>query len=392
VKILFISAWFPAPPDNGSKIRIHQLLRSLSQQHSVTLLSFIDPAETIQPEALSAYCRVAGLVPKIKFQPNGLRSMLGWLSPVPRSMVATYSAEMDRLVRAELRSMQYDVLIASQFDTAVYAPIDLRVPAVFEEVETSLIREAYTRTPNRIARLRRWLTWRKTSGYTRQLLKRYAACTVVSTPERDNLRAIAPEFDRVEIIPNAVDIDQLAVKNAAPEANQLVFSGALTYRANYDAMHYFLAEIWPRIKAAIPAASLKITGRTTGVPLDRLPAANDVIFTGYLPDIRSTVANAWSSVVPLRVGGGTRLKILEAMALGTPVISTSKGAEGLDASADQHLLVADDPIGFAEQTVRLLRDPALRARLAENARRLVRSKYNWQSVGQRFVQLIESIG
>lgn len=390
MRILLLSNWFPCPPDNGSKIRIYNLLRSLAQRHEVTLLSFADIGENIEPEKVEPYCRVAGIVPRVAFQPKRWRALLGFLSPVPRSLVDTYSPQMARRVGHELCCGQYDVVIASELGTAPYLGNSGDAAKVFEDVEITIIREAYTCASNGFSRFRRRLTWAKTRRYLGSLVRQFAACTVVSEVERANLGEVAPECKRVEVIPNGVDLDWLRPQEVEARPDTLVFNGALTYQANYDAMHYFLMDIWPRIRAQEPRGSLKITGKTDGVMLHTLPRSG-VDFTGYLPDVRPVVAGAWACVAPLRIGGGTRVKILEAMALGTPVISTSKGAEGLAATHEVDILIADDPAQFATQTVRLLRDSALRRRLAENGRRLVEAKYNWRSIGEHFNQLIESV-
>jgi glycosyltransferase involved in cell wall biosynthesis len=171
----------------------------------------------------------------------------------------------------------------------------------------------------------------------------------------------------------------------------LIYSGALTYHANLDAMAFFLRDIFPAIKAKRPSVTLKITGNTQGAPIDRLPLVDDVQLTGYLDDIRPAVAQSWVSIVPLRVGGGTRLKILEAMALGTAVVSTSKGAEGLDVTHGENILIADDPNQFAGAVVGLLSDPALRQSLAAKAQQLVRQKYAWERCAGKLEQLLRQV-
>jgi glycosyltransferase involved in cell wall biosynthesis len=136
---------------------------------------------------------------------------------------------------------------------------------------------------------------------------------------------------------------------------------------------------------------LKITGRSNGVVLNELSLSDGVEFTGYLDDIRPTVGSSWVCVVPLREGGGTRLKILEAMALGTPVVSTSKGAEGLEVTHGENILVADDPAEFARHTLAVLKDQQLRSRLSANARRLVETKYDWNMSGAKFEALLSEL-
>jgi glycosyltransferase involved in cell wall biosynthesis len=171
----------------------------------------------------------------------------------------------------------------------------------------------------------------------------------------------------------------------------LIFTGALTYNANYDALAYFLAEIFPLIRRQAPDTRLRVTGSTQGVDLDSLPLDGQVELTGYLADIRPAVAGSWACVVPLRLGGGTRLKILEAMSLGAPVISTAKGAEGLEVENGVHLLIAETPAEFAGHVVRLLRSPSLRQELAGNAARLVAEKYEWSGIGAGFRQAVERL-
>jgi glycosyltransferase involved in cell wall biosynthesis len=193
------------------------------------------------------------------------------------------------------------------------------------------------------------------------------------------------------VVPNGVDLDRYKGDFSAPEPGTLVFPGALTYSANFDAMAFFLHQIFPLVKARQPEVVLRITGRTNGVPLHGLPLNESVILTGYLDDMRPTVAQSWACVVPLRVGGGTRLKILEAMALGTPVVSTSKGAEGLEVTPGEDILIANEPTEFADTVLRLLDDPARRAKLAANGQRLVRERYGWDQIGKKLDQLLHQV-
>jgi glycosyltransferase involved in cell wall biosynthesis len=193
------------------------------------------------------------------------------------------------------------------------------------------------------------------------------------------------------VVPNGVDLDRYKDDFGAPEPGTLVFPGALTYGANFDAMAFFLNQVFPLVKARWPEVILRITGRANGVPVDRLPLDERVILTGYLDDVRPTVAQSWACVVPLRIGGGTRLKILEAMALGTPVVSTSKGAEGLEITPGEDILIADEPTEFADAVLRLLDDPVLRTELAANGQRLVREQYGWEQIGKKLSQLLHQV-
>jgi glycosyltransferase involved in cell wall biosynthesis len=171
----------------------------------------------------------------------------------------------------------------------------------------------------------------------------------------------------------------------------MIYSGALSYSANFDAVAYFLAEIFSRIRREYPQAKLYVTGKLDGVPVEQLPQQDGVEFTGYVDDIQAKVAESEVCVVPLRVGGGTRLKVLEALALGTPVVSTSKGVEGLEASDGEEVLISDDPQGFAHAVGRLFDDKELYEKLARNGRSLVEAHYNWEYIGEQLNNFIGEV-
>jgi glycosyltransferase involved in cell wall biosynthesis len=259
---------------------------------------------------------------------------------------------------------------------------------LFEEIELGLMHGQYTRAKNGLHRLRYGLMWAKHSRYLNSLLEHFAVATVASVQERELLSTVAPRFDAIEIVPNCVDLPDYAGMTVGPEPGSLVFTGAFTYHANYEAASWFVSEVFPRVKAQYSGAKLTITGDHAGLPF---PPAPDVMLTGFVPDVRPLIAGAWAAIVPMRQGGGTRLKILEAMALGVPVIATSKGAEGLDAEPGRHLLVADEPAEFAEAVVELLRSPARRQSLAEEALQLVARRYDWQVVATQFLALIDRV-
>ena len=375
-KILFLSRWFPYPADNGSKLRISGLLRGLSRQYGITLLSFVEPAKA-QPALgpLTKLCHEVHTVAYAPFNPRSGQARLGFLSATPRSVIHTYSPAMDRAIRAALERDQYDLIIASQIDMAVYWEAFAGVPAVFEEVELGVMHDQFARAATLMQRLRYGLTWGKYRRYVGRLLRHFDICTVVSETEKSLLHAATSVAAPSVVIPNCVEVaDYVRFAAEEPAPATLVFTGSLTFDPNYRAMCWFISEVLPYVQRAIPGVKLTITGD----PGERvLPAAAGVTLSGFVPDVRPVVARAWASVVPIHEGGGTRLKILESMALETPVVSTTKGAEGLDVAGSEHLLLADDPVDFAEAVIRLLGDRELRERLAKNAAERVRERYDW---------------
>ena len=213
----------------------------------------------------------------------------------------------------------------------------------------------------RSGRFRAQLTLTKMENAVRTLLNRGVAITVVSEAEQDYLRNIAQPDARIELIPNGVDTTANCPDSTVkPRPFSLIYTGAVTYDANYNAVAYFIREVLPLVRQRVPETQFTVTGGTGEVDVSDLAAQPGVTFTGYLPSVADAVRKSWVLVVPLQVGGGTRLKILEAMALGTPVVSTHKGAEGLVAESDKHLLFGDDPRQMADAICRLFEDEALR--------------------------------
>jgi glycosyltransferase involved in cell wall biosynthesis len=395
MKILFLSTWFPYPPNQGSKIRAYYLLKHLAQAHEVALVTYedvdLDPAWV---EHIQQLCSRLEIVPRKPFAASAGKTWLGWLSPRPSAVVAIHSMEMAEQVKQVAQSWRPDCVVALTFVTAPYALDVPGVPKVLDidNFMARMLQEAIPLAQHPLGRFRRWLAYRKFLAYERKLYPQFDLCLAVTESDRlQVMQQMSLQPGQVIVVPNGVDTRYNQVKGIEPVPDSLIFNGALTYNANFDAMAYFLAEIFPLIRQQAPQVRLRVTGSTQGVDLSSLNLNRQVELTGYLADIRPAVAKSWACVVPLRLGGGTRLKILEAMSLGTPVISTAKGAEGLEVENGVHLLIADSPGEFAEQVLRLLRSAELREDLAHNAARLVSEKYEWSQIGAGFRQAVEGL-
>lgn len=392
MKILFLSTWYPVPSDNGSKLRVACLLHSLGRAHEVSLVSFAF-ATALPPDLQAArtWCDSVEVVPVDPFVVNRSGVLRTFLSPSPLAVRAIPS--MREMVGQNLSKHHYDAVIASTTVTATYA---LQVPtstAKILEEHNSLTRwmqERYREQTRPLDRLRCWASWQKSRRYEARLFDRFDLVTMVSTQDQAAcLRDLPGYGGHVEVVPNGVDCDHNFPGIKEPQPDHLVFNGSLTYGANYDAIRWFLTDIYPLVKARQPTVSLTITGSTDGVDLAALLLDESIHLTGFVEDVRLPVTEAAVAIAPIRQGGGTRLKILEAMALGRPVVATAKGAEGLDAVDGEHLLLADTPLAFANALQSLLADAEKRDRLAQNARRLVESQYDWAAIGKRFVRLVE---
>lgn len=384
MRILFLSRWYPYPPDNGSKIRVFGLLRGLCERHDVTLISFRDPSEAAAAPPAPGPVDIQ-TCPYREFRAGSGRALAGLLSPTPRFLIDTYSAEMEQLITRAIEQTAYDVVIASQLSMASYHRLFRGLPAIFEEVELGAFWPEQDAGHGLTGRWRRQITWTKHRRYTARLVEHFACCTVASEVERRLLATAAPAYTAVHVVPNSVDTTATSV--VAREPNALIFTGSMRFAPNRDAATWFVEEILPLVSARVPGARMTITGEPGPAPF---PTRPEVTLAGHVPDVRSLVAASAVSLAPIRVGGGTRLKILEAMAARTPVVATSKAAEGLDARPGEHLLVADSPAAFADAVCRLLQHPLEAAAMAERAWRLCHERYDARVVASTLVRLAES--
>ncbi|HXF70849.1 MAG TPA: glycosyltransferase [Thermoflexus sp.] len=388
-RILWVMGWFPLPPDKGVRIRLSQLLDTLAAHHRLTLVVLADPEAEVEryQEELAARCEEVHIFPRREFQPSRWRAIRGFFASAPRWLVDVERPEVHDCVRRLIQERAFDLAIASQLPSALYVRALRGIPKILDEVESGLFLDQVRCASNPLRRVRRMLMWWKYARFLRRLSREFTVCTVVSAVEARILQGIAPEA-RVAVIPNGIDLVRYQGVEVVPEPDTLIFTGAPTYWANRDALAFFAEAIWPEILRQRPGTRLWITGRMPeGMALPRPPGW---IYTGYLKDIRPWVARAWVMVAPLRFGGGTRLKILEAMALGTPVVSTPKGVEGLEFREDGAVTVAADPLDFARAVVTLLNDPKRRARQSRIAREVVRD-YDWTQIGEQYLQLVERV-
>lgn len=391
MRILFLSRWFPHPVNNGARIRIFNLLQALRIEHAVALIAF---AEEDIPQAslaaMQAICDDVRVVPYHGFRPGSVRARLGFFSPTPRSVIDTFNPEMLAVVEQVAAAWRPDFVIASEIDMLRYALAVKDAGRVLEELELAVPYDAYHSAPRGVARLRKRLTWWKLERYLRRTLPDFDLVTVVSPREQELAQRVCPPSLPVRIVPNGADLVTLRQVQATPQPGTLIYSGALSYYANYDAVHYFLAEIFPLILAQAPATRLLVTGSTAGVAFDQLPQTPNVHFTGYLESVWPAVAGSWVSIVPLRLGGGTRLKIIESLALGTPVVATTKGAEGLGLTAGVEITIADTPQLFAEKVLALLRDAERRHQFSARGRTAAQ-RYDWAAIGRNLNDVLAGV-
>ena len=370
MRILIISDYLPYPLIGGDRIRIYNLLSRVARRHEVSLAGFLEqPGDAEGVPQLRQFC---ARVETATFRPSSrAHKMLGMLrfglTGKPPELYLLHSDELLNKIRRLVSAVDFDVVQIEHSRMALYRET---LPARGASQSILMFHNFISQQDRRVSQIEsRWTNKLRplvNSIAMRQWEPRYAEkfdrCTTVSNLDRDSLLNANPRL-RVEVIPNGVDVQKYAPLPAPDEPSRLLFIGNMGYPPGADAAVYFCREILPLIRRQMSATELWIVGRTPRPEVRQLNGSG-VHVTGQVDDVLPYYRQSAVCVVPLRAGGGTRLKILEAMALGRPVVSTAVGCEGLDVVDGEHLLIADNPQQFAEKTLRLLTDRQLYRRLA----------------------------
>ncbi|OGC02329.1 MAG: hypothetical protein A3G35_17600 [candidate division NC10 bacterium RIFCSPLOWO2_12_FULL_66_18] len=390
MRILWVKVGGLWPLTAGGRLRSFHIVSELSRRHSVTVLTTHGPGD--DPEELPRRLPHCQRVLSVPFAPPKRGSarfalaLLGsWLSPLP---VDVSKCRVPALRRAADRLMQSDacdVCVADFLAAAPNVPPGGRIPVILfahnvEHMIWKRLRQVETR-PWRRALLE--FEWRKMRRYEARACSQARLTIAVSGMDRDLLASTAPSA-HVRAIPTGVDTTHFTPNGSPERPTELVFTGSMDWYPNEDAILYFVQAILPRIQREVPDVTLTVVGRNPTRRLLDATAGAGVRITGTVDDIRPYVAAAAVYVVPLRVGGGTRLKIFEALAMGKAVVATTVGAEGLPLVPGEHFVRTDDPADFARAVASLLRDPVRRRALGRAGRQLVEARYSWAQVAREF--------
>jgi glycosyltransferase involved in cell wall biosynthesis len=389
MEILWVKVGGLWPLDTGGRLRSFHIVAELSRRHAVTLLTTHGPAD--DPAGLARHlpgCRVVSVphaAPKrgsVGFAAALARS---WLSRHPVDLWRCRVPALRRAVARRLAGGRVDLCVADFLAATPSVPLDGPTPVVLfahnvEHLIWKRLGEAETR---RGPRALLGLEWRKMRRAEADACDRARLTIAVSEEDRARLAAGAPRA-RVAAVPTGVDTEYFTPGGPAERPAALVFVGSMDWYPNEDAVRYFADAILPLVRREVPAASLTVVGRNPTSRLRAMAAAAGIEVTGTVADVRPHLGAGAVCVVPLRIGGGTRLKIFEALAMGKAVVSTAIGAEGLPLADGEHYLRADDPARFAGAVVSLLRDPGRRRALAGAGRRLVETRYSWAQVAREF--------
>lgn len=397
MRILWLKTELLHPIDKGGKIRTYQMLKELKREHHITYLTLDDGTAAAEARELATeYCHDLICVPhrtRPKFSPGfyaGLAFNLA--SRLPYFMRKYKSAAMRRQIAIQLERETFDVVVCDFLMPSINMParpgcatllfqhnVEAMIWQRHFEIQNSRLKKAYLRVEAR-----------KTRAFERATTRKFDYVVAVSREDVETMRRDYG-LEHVAEVPTGVDTAYFRPRTGeAPEPHTLVFTGSMDWLPNEDAIQYFVEQVLPRIRASVPDVSLVVVGRNPSSGLVELSRRQpSIVVTGRVDDVRRFMERAAVYIVPIRIGGGTRLKIFEAMAMERPVVSTTVGAEGLPVQDGVELLIADTPDSFADAVIRALTDHEFARGLSDRAARSVRDNFGWHRVAATFTDLCE---
>ena len=381
MNILIVAPFLPYPLDQGGKIRIFNIIKNLARFHEVTLAAVVDDRSAAQLGPLPDLCAEIVLVERpARLWPDRLAFFTGH---APYNVIRYHSPELRRALQQLQRRRRFDLVQIEFTMMWQYSDLFPSTPVLLDahNIEYKNVQQIGSSATSPLWRLMYLIEEKRLRAVEERAWRECALCFAVSEKERDEIAAFTGNSAKVVTAANGVDPERFVFRPKAIKGKKILFLGGMDYTPNLDAARYFLGEVLPVIQRAEPEARVLLVGRELGRLGDYLSAPG-VECHESVPEVLPWFYQADLLAVPLRQGAGTRIKVLEAMAAGLPVVATSKGCEGIAAKNGRELLVADTAEEFAAAALGILQSPETGETLARNAQRLVAERYTWQSAVQ----------
>jgi len=401
MRILFLTPQLPYPPQKGTALRNWGLIQGLSGRHDVSLLSFTEPdtGVTLAPPLSQTCERIATVAQPKRTRWERIRDMVRTRQPDMALRLASRAYE--QALRDWMAEHSFDVVQIEGIELAPYLDVVRAAPqdalVVFDDhnceyvlQERTFLTDLYSPT--------RWsgaaysfVQWQRLRRYEARICQEADRVLAVSEADAAALRDLVPGLE-VQVIPNGIDTDAYRASRRdvdESDGHRLVFTGTMDFRPNVDAVLWFAKEVLPLVRAEVPKVRFDVVGQRPHRRLSPLAGDPSIRLTGWVEDVKPYFERATVYVAPLRMGGGTRLKLLEAMSMEKPIVATSLGAEGYPVENGRELLLADDPGEFAKAVVSLLHDRARRLELGRTARAFVEEEYDWRVIVPRLEKVYE---
>jgi glycosyltransferase involved in cell wall biosynthesis len=392
--MLWVKANKLLPPHSGGDIRSYNIARCLAMRHELTFLSYYDGdvdlayEQALQEEFPRAVCVCTGKSARI-FN-RGLEYVLSLPGDAPYAVRRFASAVVREKIAHWYGRSSFDVVICDFLDAAVNFPRKLTIPSVLfqHNVESEIWRRHAALESNILKRVMYRVEFKKMLRYEKWAVRDFDHVIAVSEHDRELMSGWV-DANRISVVPTGVDLQNFHPVAQLASKPLVVFVGAMDWEPNIDAVEYFCDRVWPKIEKGVPCARFRIVGRNPGRRVQKF-ASDSIEVTGSVPSVQSHLQEAAVVVVPLRIGGGTRLKIYEAMAMGKAVVSTSIGAEGLDVHDGRDIVLADQADAFAQAVTILLQEDQLRGKYERAAINLAR-QCDWPEIGKKFADVLEAV-
>ncbi len=395
MKILWVKTDYLHPTTRGGQIRTLEMLRCLHRNHEVHYVCFDDGENDEGPRRSSEYSTRAYAVPHYVPARRSARFIgqlaAGLISPLPVSVARYKSAAMKERIAKLLAAERFDSLVCDFLFPTPNIPDMSRAVLFQHNVESTIWRRHVEQASNAASRSYLSLQAKRMYAYEKQICRRAAYVISVSEPDRKIMQS---EFgvEKVDDVETGVDLAYFAPPGSTESCADLVFVGSMDWLPNIDGVKFFVEEILPRIRVRKPDCKVAIVGRRPSPSIEQLARRDrNLIVTGTVPDVRPWLWGSSVSIVPLRIGGGTRLKIFEAMAAKLPVVATAIGAEGLPVQSGRHLRIADAPDAFAAACLDLLDNPEQGRSVADRAFELVSARFSWEAVTRKFESILDRV-
>lgn len=391
-RILFLAHLLPSPPDGGAKIKSYYTLRALAAAYDVTLVAFIRSDDEKQHlDDLRPFC-VGGIetIPIVRSKSKNVIDAGSAILARQSFLVARDRVpEMQKAVTDRLQRQRFDAVHIDHLQMAQYVlPRRTGAHLILDQhnVESVIVRRLAETTPSRWIRLYANQEWPKLERYEVGICKQCDQVLTVTEEDASILRALDPGLTNVTAIPIGVDGEYFSPVDRRPDSKTLLSIGTMFTQPNIDAILWFHERIYPMIKEKVPDARLNIVGNK---PVERITGLalldKSVTVTGYVEDVRPTAIDSAAFIVPLLSGSGMRVKILNAMSMALPVVSTRIGAEGIAATDGRNILIANSPENFSRHCIQLINDPKRRTEIGNGGRALVESLYSWGAISRRLL-------
>lgn len=392
--------WSVLPsPDTGAGIPAFHLIKHLGQRHEISLLAFQEERkESGQREDVNPFCHSIEALPfqapksllrRSLFATKNTLSPQNLISRNPSFLDPYYSPRVNKRVRTLLASRKFD-LIYTNMRMAHYVQ-EAMLPKVVHDLDcmTEMYRQWYASAPNPAMKLLKGMQYLIIRRYEKKMLRKFDACIIVSPYDGSLLKSLCPGIN-MAVIPNGVDAEFFKPLKDREEPLSLLFVGNMKHLPNIEAVLYFCDRIYQEVKKNFPGIRLYIVGRNPTTQVQRLASDESITVTGYVDDVRPYLARTTVFIAPFVSGTGIKNKILEALAMEKPVVSTPIGARGIDITPDENVILAEGPEAFAMRVMDLLRNETLRQKVACNGRKLVETRYSWQSAADRLNEIFEA--